>query len=44
VAVEPASSDSNPPWGWIILALGLLVAGVTVGIVTWRRRRGGGAA
>jgi hypothetical protein len=44
VAVAPASSESNTPWGWIVLALGLLAAGVTVGIVTWRRRRSGGAS
>src|SRR5262245_11516433 len=39
VAIAPTSSDSGTPWRWIVLALGLLVAGVTLAIVTWRRRR-----
>ena len=39
MAVEPTSSDSGTPWGWIVLALALLVGGVTLAIFTWRRRR-----
>ena len=35
---EPSDKDDTP-WGWIALALGLLIAGVTLGIVLWRRRR-----
>ena len=35
---EP-SSDDDTPWGWIALALGLLIAGVTLGVVLWRRQR-----
>jgi hypothetical protein len=35
---EPSSED-DMPWGWIALAVGLGVAGVTLGIVLWRRRR-----
>jgi hypothetical protein len=34
---EPSDEDDTP-WGWIALALGLLIAGVTLGIVLWRRR------
>ena len=34
---EP-SDESDTPWGWIALALGLLIAAVTLGIVLWRRR------
>jgi hypothetical protein len=34
---EP-SSDDDVPWGWLALALGLLIAAVTLGIVLWRRR------
>jgi hypothetical protein len=40
VAVGQTSSESSTPWGWIILALALLAAGVTLAIVTWRRQRG----
>lgn len=40
---EPASDDDTP-WGWIALALGLLIAGVTLGIVLWRRRNDEGSA
>ena len=36
-AAEPSDEDDTP-WGWIALALGLLIAGVTLGIVLWRRR------
>lgn len=39
---EP-SSDDDMPWGWIALAVGLGVAGLTLGIVLWRRRRDEGA-
>ena len=34
---EPVSDD-DVPWGWVALALGLLIAAVTLGIVLWRRR------
>jgi hypothetical protein len=34
---EPSDGDDTA-WGWIALALGLLIAGVTLGIVLWRRR------
>jgi hypothetical protein len=34
---EPSDEDDTP-WGWIALALGLLIAGVALGIVLWRRR------
>jgi hypothetical protein len=40
---EP-SSDDDTPWGWIALALGLLIAAVTLGIVLWRRRNDEGSA
>jgi hypothetical protein len=42
VAVEPTSSESETPWGWIALGIGLAGAAV-VGLVAWRRRRGGAA-
>jgi len=44
VAAEPTPSESDTPWGWIALALGLLIAGVTLGIVLWRRRNDEGSA
>jgi hypothetical protein len=40
---EPSDEDGTP-WGWIALALGLLIAGVTLGIVLWRRRNDEGTA
>jgi cobalamin biosynthesis Mg chelatase CobN len=39
VAAEPASSETGTPWGWIVLAMGLVLAAVIVGVVVWRRRR-----
>ena len=36
------SSDDGTPWGWILLALGLLGAAIAVAVVAWRRQRGGG--
>ena len=36
IPAEP-SDEGDTPWGWIALALGRLVAGVTLGIVLWRR-------
>ena len=41
VAPEPTSSQSDPPWGWIVLALGLALAAIVAGLVVWRRRRAG---
>jgi cobalamin biosynthesis Mg chelatase CobN len=38
-ATGEGSSEPGTPWGWILLALGLLAAAVTVAIVAWRRRR-----
>jgi hypothetical protein len=35
---EPTSDDDNL-WGWVALAVGLLVGGVTLAIILWRRRR-----
>jgi hypothetical protein len=40
VAVEPAPSESDTPWGWIVLAVGLLAAAIT-GVVIWRRKQRG---
>ena len=37
------SDEDATPWGWIALALGLLIAGVTLGIVLWRRRNDEGS-
>jgi sensor c-di-GMP phosphodiesterase-like protein len=37
------TSDEDTPWGWIALALGLLIAAVTLGIVLWRRRNDEGS-
>ncbi len=39
VAPEPASSESDTPWGWIALAAGLVVAAAIAGVVLWRRKR-----
>jgi hypothetical protein len=39
---EPSDEEATP-WGWIALALGLLIAGVTLGIVLWRRRNDEGS-
>jgi hypothetical protein len=33
-----SSSDDGVPWGWVALALGLLIAALTLGLVLWRRR------
>ncbi len=41
--VEPASSTSSTPWGWIALALALAGAAV-LGLVLWMRRRKKAAA
>jgi hypothetical protein len=38
VAAEPAPSETDTPWGRIILTLGLLLAAIIVGVVAWRRR------
>ena len=37
------SDEDDTPWGWIALALGLLIAAVTLGIVLWRRRNDEGS-
>lgn len=42
--VEPTSSESDTPWGWIALVLGAVVAAALIGLVAWRRRRGGAAS
>jgi hypothetical protein len=44
VAAPPpsSSSSSSSPWPWIVLAV-VLVAGVVIGLVVWRRRRAGAA-
>lgn len=39
-----SSDEEDTPWGWIALALGLLIAAVTLGIVLWRRRNDEGSA
>ena len=41
VAPEPTSSESDTPWGWIALALGLVLAAVIAGVVLWRRKQRG---
>lgn len=41
-AAEPASSSSTP-WGWIVLAIVLLLA-VVLGLILWHRHRAGAAA
>jgi hypothetical protein len=44
VAPEPTSSETNAPWGWIALALGLVLAALIIGFVVWRRRRASSAS
>jgi hypothetical protein len=36
---EASSSDSDNLWIWLALAVALLVGGVTLAVVLWRRRR-----
>ena len=38
---EQAADDDNL-WAWVALAVGFLVAAVTLAVVLWRRRRGEG--